>query len=136
MNKLPTDTQIFFFYFIEVINMCDIFFVFISVVLHGLENYYLISDEGAVSSEWTQVVLNYIGPNYGQGIRLHRDGRLTGSDDTSAGGHASQGDGRVVVGREFTDRGENKYGSVAVDELLFFNQTLSQQHILYLKNMV
>ena len=38
------------------------------------------------------------------------------------------GDGRIVVGRINTDQDRN-YASLQIDELIFFNQALTQQEI-------
>ena len=96
---------------------------------------YFYADGGETPSDWTNGVLNYIGPRDGHLIRIYQDGVQTGSDVAAAGGPSSQGQGRVVVGREFTHLDE-KYASVAVDELMFFNQTLNDQQILDLKNLL
>ena len=45
------------------------------------------------------------------------------------------GDGRIVVGRRFTND-DNHYTTVMVDELLFFNQTLSNDTIDFLYTSV
>ena len=75
---------------------------------------------------WTHVVLNYSGPN--NGIQMYMDGVEVGSDTTKAGGPYSAGDGRIVAGRYYTNQDRN-YASVQVDELLFFNQTLTAAEI-------
>ena len=113
-----------------------IFFTNISVVLQVMDGWLQIVDVGQVSSEWTHIVLNYIGPNDGQGIRIYLDGVLTGSDDTKSLDRdpSPPGEGRIVVGREFTHF-DDKYASVTLDELLIFNQTLSDQQILDQKDM-
>ena len=99
-----------------------------------MDGWFYIVDVGQVSSEWIHVVLNYIGPNDGQGIRIYLDGVL--SDDTKSLDQdpSPQGEGRIVVGREFTHF-DDKYASVTLDELLIFNQTLSDQQMLDLKDM-
>ena len=79
------------------------------------------------------VVLNYIGPNNGQGIRIYHDGLQVGSDDTKTDVTFSPGDGCVCVG---TYDDVSVYASVDVDELLFFNEALSDQQIMNIKNMV
>ena len=84
-------------------------------------------------SGWTHVVMNYIGPEEAQGIRIYQDGVKTGSDVTREPGTWPPGDGRVVVGRPFSDF-HDQYGSVDVDELLFFNEALNNQQILDIKN--
>ena len=40
----------------------------------------------------------------------------------------SPGDGRIVLGRTFTDRDE-KYSSVMIDDLTYFNQALTNEEI-------
>ena len=79
-----------------------------------------INDGGQVSRDWIHLALNYIGPNDGQGIRVYLDGVPRGSDVTvsKSQDRHSQGEGRVVVGREFTHF-DDKYANVTVDELLF-----------------
>ena len=97
------------------------------------------------SNGWTHLVLNYIGPNDGAGIKMYINGaevardttkdthpRPAGteeeSDTTKYGGSYSAGDGRIVVGRYYTNQ-DRYYASVQVDELLFFNQTLTAAEI-------
>ena len=41
---------------------------------------------------------------------------------------SSAGDGRIVVGRYYTDR-DRRYATMQIDELVYFNQTLSEQGI-------
>ena len=82
----------------------------------------------------THIVLNYIGPDNRQGIRIYEDGALTGSDVTKSDGTYSAGDGRVFVGRIYVDR-DAHYGGVNVDELLFFNQSLNDQRVWGIKNI-
>ena len=80
------------------------------------------------SSRWTHIVLNYIGPENGQGIRNYNDGAEVESDTTKNQQSFSPGDGRIVVGRFFTDRNQ-QYASVQVDELIFFNRTLTSAEV-------
>ena len=91
-----------------------------------LVDYFRAKD--AVPSGWTHVVLNYIRPSDGQGIRVYYDGIEVKSDTTNDGGSRSAGDGRIVIGRKYTvfDR---DYSGVQVDELLFFNGALSNKDI-------
>ena len=77
---------------------------------------------------WFHLVLNYIGPADGQGITIYKDGILQGSDTSKGGPSYPPGDGRVVVGRWFTDR-DRDYASVEVDELTFWNRALTLQEI-------
>ena len=55
------------------------------------------------------------------------------SDTTKSGGPYSAGDGRIVVGRCYTDD-NGEYASVQVDELIFFNQPLSTVEIQAIYN--
>ena len=86
-------------------------------------------------SGWIHVTLNYLGPNIGEGIKIFYDGTEVASDTTKDGGSFPAGDGRIVVGRFFTDTDE-KYTSMQVDELLLFNQALSATDIALLYNRV
>ena len=86
-------------------------------------------------SGWFHVVINYIGPNNGQGIRMFIDGSELMSDTAKDAWSFSAGDGMVVVGRDYTDA-DKEYASVQVDELIFFNQVLSNDHINKLYNAV
>ena len=77
---------------------------------------------------WAHIVLNYIGPYNGERITLHINGEEVKSDTTKYGGSYSAGDGRIVVGREYTDK-DDRYSSVQIDELVFFNHHLSSAEI-------
>ena len=80
--------------------------------------------------------MNYIGPEHGmQGIEIYLDGEHEKNDKTLTTRSSQPGDGRVVVGRYHTDLDE-KYASVDVDELLFFNQSLSSEEIMSIKNII
>ena len=56
------------------------------------------------------------------------DGGEVGNDPTKSSGSKSAGDGRIVVGRIYTES-EGFYTSVVVDELIFFNQALTVDDI-------
>ena len=85
-------------------------------------------------SRWTHVVLNYFGPDDGQGITIHYNGAQVGSDTRQRIGTALPGDGRIVVGRRFTGR-NRAYASIEVDELIFFNKFLGTTDIAALYNI-
>ena len=83
-------------------------------------------------SGWTHIVMNYIGPNDGEGIRIYYNGTQVASGtnliryfDQSV---SKSGDGRIVVGRPFTDKDE-RYVSIQVDELIFFNRALTTDEV-------
>ena len=87
-----------------------------------------------LQSGWTHVVLNYLGPEDGQGIVGYFNGVQGTFDRYKSGQSFSTGDGRVVVGRYETDR-DRYYAGVDLDELLFFNQKLSIQEIMDIVNI-
>ena len=87
-----------------------------------------------VSPQWTHVVLNYFGQNGGQGIQVYFDAVEVGRDTSKVSKTFSGGDGRVVLGRQKTDR-DGSYASADVDELLFFNTKLSNTQAMMIKNM-
>ena len=58
----------------------------------------------------------------------------TGSDDMKSSRAIASGNGRVVVGRIYTNY-DAQHGGIDVDELLFFNQALSDQQVLDIKNI-
>ena len=66
-------------------------------------------------------MLNYIGPDDGQGIRVYG---MEVVNDATGDATRSAGDGRIVVGRYFTDD-DRYYMSMQIDELIFFNKSLS-----------
>ena len=85
---------------------------------------------------WTHIVLNYFGPNNGEGLTVFYDGEKVGGDNSKNEELLSvSGDGRIVVGRRWTDS-DREYTSVQVDELIFFNQALSNENINSLDSVV
>ena len=80
-------------------------------------------------------VLNYIGSNDGGGIRVYYDGLEVANDTMKSAWSFSAGDGRVVVGKIYTNRDEG-YTSMQIDELIFFNKPLSTTDIKLLYNAV
>ena len=79
-------------------------------------------------SGWTQIVLNYLGPNDGDGIRIYYVGVEVASDTAKSTHGFGAGDGRIVVGRYRTNLNSH-YGNVQVDELIFFNEALMRDDI-------
>ena len=89
-----------------------------------------------VSTGWTHIVINYIGPGGGttRGIYVYFDGELEG-DDTSKGSASLQvGNGRVVVGRHLPEE-DKDYAGVELDELLVFNSNLNKNEINAIYNL-
>ena len=84
---------------------------------------------------WTHVVLNYIGPNNGEGIAIYCDGEEVASDTIKSVQTIQARDGRVVAGRFQTDE-DKSYTSVQVDELIFFNHFLESAEITVLHKAI
>ena len=82
---------------------------------------------------WFHIVLNYMGTGDNEGITLYMDRVEVSSDTTKYAGPYLPGDGRIVVGRVYTDS-DQLYSSVQVDELLFFNRNLTLNEITSLAN--
>ena len=89
----------------------------------------------SIPTGWTHIVVNYIGPNNGEGIRIFYDGQEVMNSTVKKGGPYPAGDGRIVVGRTFTDE-DRFYASMQIDELIFFNKALSTNDIKLLYNVV
>ena len=53
---------------------------------------------------WTHIVLNYLGPNEGEGIAVYYNRPPERIDPTKHAKSRTAGDGRIVVGRHFTDK--------------------------------
>ena len=82
---------------------------------------------------WIHIVLNYLGPNDGEGIRMFYNGAEVASDATKDMYPRSPGDGRIVVGRFNTDM-DKDYASVQVDELIYFNAALTSDEVQSIYN--
>ena len=81
---------------------------------------------GTIPSGWFHTVLNFIGP--ADGIRAYHDGVEVGRDTNIHGNPKHNGDRRIVIGRYFV-KSTTSYSSVQVDELLFFDQMLTDDEI-------
>ena len=90
------------------------------------------------TTNWAHIVLNYIGPDDGQGIRIYRDGSPYYGSETKDGGNYSPGDGNVILGRYYEDfyQDSDPYTGASIDELLFFNETLNSTEVAALVNNV
>ena len=83
---------------------------------------------------WFHIVLNFIQTgedetNFGHEITVFHDGEevITAMFE-GFGRSTGVGDGRIVIGRTSTVS-DNEYISVQVDELYFFNRTLTENEI-------
>ena len=89
-----------------------------------------------ISDDWTHVVMNFIGPKDGQGIEGYADGILWFTDYSPGSATFYPGDGRIVMGRTYTDNSiDSYYANYDLDELFIFNEKLSEDEILALKNI-
>ena len=94
---------------------------------------------------WFYSVLNFIPGNETtdievtvHGIKVYHDGILVGSDFSEGMGFAIGGDGRIVIGQSHLPGSRNKansYISAEVDELMFFNQSLTEAEITRLSQL-
>ena len=84
---------------------------------------------GTKPSGWFHDVLSFIGPN--DGIKIYHNGLQVGIDTTVHGGQKNNGDRRIVIGRYFVESA-GTYSSFQMDELLFFNQLLTDPEIIML----
>ena len=98
------------------------------IIAHG---YFII--DTASPSGWTHVIINYIAPENGQGIQVYYNGYLTGADMilSLSSNTNNPGDGHIVIWRYYTD-GDHLYASVQLDELMFFNEKLTDSEIIML----
>ena len=78
-------------------------------------------------------MLNFIGPNAGEGIEAYKDGLLRDSQQHGHSNTYTDGDGRVVVGKKYVDT-NNYYAHVEMDELVFFNKALLEEEVRELCN--
>ena len=91
-----------------------------------------------LTTNWRHIVMNYLGPVSGEGLRIYVDGDLSSMHAAALkdGGSYSPGDGNVVLGRYYEDFYDDSdpYTGAYIDELLFFNTTLYDGHIVALAN--
>ena len=78
-------------------------------------------------SDWTHVVVNLIGLN---NIRVHFNGNIFEVTNIISSGSV-RGPGRIIIGKPTSNR-DQRYASVDVDELRFFNKHLPNEQITML----
>ena len=80
------------------------------------------------TNEWFHTVLNYIGPNNGEGIQIYLNSiNIVNVTELSAREYF-EGNANMVLGRVYNG-GNYWYGSVQVDELYFFDRILIDPEI-------
>ena len=72
--------------------------------------------------------MNYLGPEDEQGIRVYFNETQVRSDSTKQPATYQPGGVRVVVGRFYVNY-DDSYGNIDMDELLFFNEALTDKNI-------
>ena len=78
---------------------------------------------------WFHVVFNYLGLVAGHGYRVYYNGKqVAGDEGIRSHPRAQQVDAKIAIGRKFTGV-DGFYSSLMVDELLFFNQPLTNDEI-------
>ena len=77
---------------------------------------------------WFHLIVNFIGQDDGQGVRIYYDGELKATDTSKHAAIHNPGDGRIVIGRYYTNY-NTYYNSFQMDELLFFNHSLADLEI-------
>ena len=75
---------------------------------------------------WFHLIVNFIGQNNGVGI--YYGGELKTTDTSKYAAIHNPGDRRIVIGRYYTTY-NGYYNSVQMDELLFFNHSLTDIEI-------
>ena len=88
-----------------------------------------------IPTGWFHTVINYIGRGEGEGIRIYHDGVLVANDTRKGYGTCQDPictpDESIVLGRSRA-RVEGLYCSSQVDELVLFNEPLSEEEIAML----
>ena len=88
-----------------------------------------------IPTRWVHATLNHFGSKDGQGVRMYLDGIEVASDTTKLLHLSATGDGRIIAGKLRTDSNAC-YASVEVDELIFFNQSLTNDKVQSIYNSV
>ena len=91
------------------------------------------SDVPKVNNQWAQLVLNFIGPNGGEGIEAFKDGTRREFSRYGTSSTYTAGEGRVVIGRRYVSRSQD-YAQVELDELIFFNKARLYNEVMDLYN--
>ena len=85
-------------------------------------------------SGWYHMVLVFHGPSEGQGISVYHDGVLVKNDPTKIVTNYSENSGIVIIGKLQTDSNED-FGSIMVDELMFWDRQLLAEEITAIAGM-
>ena len=91
-----------FLYLIDIYVTISIVFLLFRFFLAPNDAFYHIVIPK--SSSWTHFVMNYLGPESYQGVRLYENGELVGNDTFAGLRSTLTGNGRIVVGHFSTDQ--------------------------------
>ena len=94
---------------------------------------YFLQEVPVVSGDWHQVVLVFHGLNNGEGITVYNNGTQMAMQSMKTEEALQMGDGRVIIGRLYTEL-NGAYCSVEVDDLMLWNEALTQQDVAKLIN--
>ena len=95
-------------------------------------DFYESSDQ--VSDSWFHVVINYIVSDCGKGFTTYINGRAAMSDRSINEGFNTAGNGRIVIGRSFTEVNDF-YTTMEMEELVIFNRFLTDEQINQIRNV-
>ena len=81
-------------------------------------------------------MFNFIGSNDEERIIVYNNGEKATSDQSiNMNNNFTHGKGRIAIGRHYSELNE-KYVSVQLDELLFFNKALTEAQIMLLSKYI
>ena len=80
-------------------------------------------------SGWTHTVMNYAGPNEGDGVRIFFDGAEVARDTTIDVIPKRTSTSRTLIVGRYYYHWDTRYSAIQVDELMLFNHTLSMDEI-------
>ena len=78
--------------------------------------------------QWFHVVINYFGSVEGLGFVTYVDGEVEHSERDPVTERTGEGNGRIVIGRLYTET-DTEYSTMGIDELLVFNNFLTVEDI-------
>ena len=77
--------------------------------------------------------MNYVGPMNDQGLAIFQDGALVAVQPNKGTQESTSGNGSLVLGKRYVDE-DDKYVSIDLDELVFFNRKLTAPEVMTIYN--
>ena len=114
-------------------HFATISFRYVLILPNGFRSNFVHVPTRDTRPHWFHIVFNIIGPNDGEGFRIYHDGKLVGNATSFDRIRSHAIDGRIVIGRFYTDHNSD-YASFDMDELLFFNRSLTESEIQMMNN--